>query len=160
MHQTVANVLITLLYSNPPKNMTQAKDIMNYALATSMHSMRTTVVTTLGSTPGALDFSIYMFLNVPLVANWQTISCKREDHVNENLCKANNKRRSFDYAEGQQVLKKVYNPSMLGVRTTGPYPIQCVHVNGNLTNESRPGLLEQINIRRHVPYHLNSTAPM
>ena len=132
MHQTIANVLRTLLYSNPPKNMTQAKDIMDNTLATDMHAMHTTVATTLGSTPGALAFSRYMFLNVPLVANWQTISRKREHHVNENLCKANDKRLSFDYAEGQQVLKKVHNPTKLGLRTTGPYLIQHVHVNGNL----------------------------
>ena len=96
MHQTVANVFRTLLYINPPKNITQAKDIMDDAPATGMHSMQTTVVTTLGSTPDALAFSRDMFLNVPLAADWQKISCKREHHVNENLCKANSKRRSFD----------------------------------------------------------------
>ena len=100
-----------------------------------------------------------MFLNVPLVADWQTISRKREHHVNENLRKANAKRRSFDYAEGQQVLKKVHNPKKLVVRKTVPYPIQRVHVNGKLTIELRLGLLERINIRRLVPYHLNPTAP-
>ena len=159
MHQTVVNVLRTFLYSNPPKNMTQAKDIMDNALSTAMHAMLTTVATTLGGTPGALAFSRDMFLNVPLVADWQTISRKREHHVNENLRKANAKRRSFDYAEGQQVLKKVHNPKKLGVRTTGLYPIQRVHVNGNLTIELSPGFLEQINIRQLVPYHLNTTAP-
>ena len=133
MHQTVANVIKTFLYSNPPKNMTQSKDILDYSLANTMHAMRTTVATTLGSTPGALAFSRDIFLNVPLVADWQTISRKREHHVNENLRKANANRRSFDYAEGQQVLKKENNPTKLGVRTTGPYPIQRVHVNGNLT---------------------------
>ena len=110
MHQTVVNVLRTLLYSNPPKNMTQAKDIMDYALATVMHDMQTTVATTLVSTPGDLVFRRDMFLNLPLVVDWQTISCKREHHVNENLHKANVKRRSFDYSEVQQVLKKVHNP--------------------------------------------------
>ena len=100
-----------------------------------------------------------MFLNVPLVAHWQKISRKREHHVNENLRKANAKSRSIDYAEGQKVLKKVHNPTKLGVRITGPYLIQRVHVKGNLTIELRPGVLEQINIRRLVPYHLNPTAP-
>ena len=82
-----------------------------------------------------------MFLNVPLVAHWQKISRKREHHVNENLRKANAKSRSYDYAEGQKVLKKVHNPTKLVVRTTGHYPIQRVHVNRNLTIESLPGLL-------------------
>ena len=159
MHQTVVNVLRALLYSNPPKNMAQAKDIMYNALSTDMHAMLTTVATNLGGTPDALAFSRDMFLNVPLVADWQTISCKHEHHVNENLREANTKRRSFDYAKGRQVLKKVHNPTKLGVRTTGPFPIQLVHVNGKLTIELRPGLLERINTRRLVPYRLNTTAP-
>ena len=120
---------------------------MDDALATAMHDMQTTVPPTLGITPGALTFSRYMFLNVPLVADWQKISCKREHHVNANLCKANAKRRYFDYAEGQQVLKKVHNPTELGVKGSSPYPIQRVHVNGNFTIELRPGLLKRINIR-------------
>ncbi len=57
MHQAVTNVLRSLVHTNPPQNMTQAKDIIDDALATAMHAMRTTVATTLGSTPGALAFA-------------------------------------------------------------------------------------------------------
>ena len=79
--------------------------------------------------------------------------------MNKNLRKANAKRRSFDYAEGQKVMNKVHNPKKLGVRTTGPYWIQRVHVNVNPAIELRPGHLERINIRRLVTYHLNPTSP-
>jgi hypothetical protein len=54
MHQTVNNVLRTLVHTNPPQNMTQAGDIIDDALATVMHAMQTTVATTLGITLGAL----------------------------------------------------------------------------------------------------------
>jgi hypothetical protein len=74
-----------------------------------------------------------MFLNVPLIADWQAIACTCEHHVNENLQCANRKRHQYDYAPGQQVLKKVHDPTKLGVRTEGPYTIERVHVNGNLT---------------------------
>jgi hypothetical protein len=57
MHQTLINVLRTLVHTNPPQNMTQARDVIDNALATAMHAMLTTVATTLGSTPGALAFS-------------------------------------------------------------------------------------------------------
>jgi len=50
MHQTVGNVLRVLLYSNPPQNLTQARDIVNQTLATTMHAMRVTTASTLGST--------------------------------------------------------------------------------------------------------------
>jgi hypothetical protein len=43
MHQTVENVLRILVHGNPPKNMSKAKDIVDDALATAMHIMRTTV---------------------------------------------------------------------------------------------------------------------
>ncbi len=61
MHQTVTNVLRTLVHTNPSQNMTQARDIIDNALATAMHAMQTTVAATLGSTPGALAFAQDMF---------------------------------------------------------------------------------------------------
>ena len=57
MHQTVGNVLRTLVHTNPPQNMDQARDIFDDALATTMHAMRTTVATTVGSAPGSLAFA-------------------------------------------------------------------------------------------------------
>jgi hypothetical protein len=57
MHQTINNVLRTLVHTNPPRNTTQARDIIDDALATAMHVMQTTIATILGSTPGALAFA-------------------------------------------------------------------------------------------------------
>jgi hypothetical protein len=70
----VANVLHTLMYSNPAHTMTQAQDmIVDQALALAMHAMHITLATTSGSTSGAPAFSRDMFLNIPLNAGWQTI---------------------------------------------------------------------------------------
>jgi hypothetical protein len=93
-----------------------------------------------------------MFLNLLLIADWQTIARTHEHHVNENLRCANSKRRQYDYAPGQQVLKKVHNPPKLGVRTEGPYTIECVHVNRNLTIKLCIGITECINIRRVLSF--------
>jgi hypothetical protein len=57
LNQTVTNVLRTLVHTNPPQNMTQARDIIDNALATEMHAMQTTIATTLGNTLGALAFA-------------------------------------------------------------------------------------------------------
>jgi hypothetical protein len=65
--------------------MTQARDRIDTALATAMHAMQTTVATTLGSTPGDLAFTQDIFLNVPLIADWQAIVRTCEHHVNEKL---------------------------------------------------------------------------
>jgi hypothetical protein len=82
MHQTVTNVLRTLVHTNPPRNMTQARDILDDALATAMHAMQTTFATTLWSTPGAIAFARDMFLNMPLIADLQAIARTRGHHVN------------------------------------------------------------------------------
>jgi hypothetical protein len=87
----VGNVLRVLFYSNPPQNFTQARDIVNQALATAMHAMQVKIATTLNTMPGALTFSCDMFLNVPLIADWQTIARHRKQYVNDNLCHAKRK---------------------------------------------------------------------
>jgi hypothetical protein len=76
-----------------------------------------------------------------LIADWQAIVCTHEHHVYENLRRANRKQHQYDYAPGQQVLKKMHDPTKLVVRTEGPYTIERVHVNGNCRKPPR-----------HVPY--------
>ncbi|EJK52118.1 hypothetical protein THAOC_28646, partial [Thalassiosira oceanica] len=100
----------------------------------------------------ALVYGRDMFLNVPLIADWHTIATRREQLVNENLRRQNLKRRTYDYKVNDQMLKKVYKPTKLGQRTTGPYSITRVHVNGNVTLQLNPNVTERINIRRIQPY--------
>jgi hypothetical protein len=76
-------------------NMTQAKDIIDDAMATAMHAMQATVAITLA-------FAHNMFLIVLLIADWQAIAHTHKHHVNENLQHANRKQRQHDYAPLQQ----------------------------------------------------------
>ncbi len=56
------NLYRQLVHTNPPRNMIQARDMIDDALATAMHAMQTTIATTLGSTSGALVFCLrYVF---------------------------------------------------------------------------------------------------
>lgn len=121
MHQTVGNVLRTLLYANPPTNFNEARDLIDSALATASHAMRTNIHLGLRDSPGALAFGRDMFLPVPLVADWMAIKEHREQLVNHNLMRQNKKRHAFD---GQQVLKRIYKPTKLGRRVEGPYIVQ------------------------------------
>jgi hypothetical protein len=61
--------------------MTEARDIIDDALATAMHAMQSTVATTLRSSLGTLTFAQDMFLNVLLIVDWQAIACTHEHHV-------------------------------------------------------------------------------
>ena len=65
MHQTVGNVLKTLLHLNGAR----AKESIDEALAITMHTIWTGIHSTLGSSPGSLVFNRDMFLNIPLIAN-------------------------------------------------------------------------------------------
>ena len=148
MHQTVGNVLRTLLHSSPPKTVSNAKDIVDNALATAMHAMRCNVTTALGSPLGALVYARDMFLNVPLVADWTTIARRRVQLVQDNLRKDNLKRRSYDYKVGNKILKKVFKPTRLGER------IIQVHTNSNVTVKLNEDWNKRLNIRRIIPFNI------
>jgi hypothetical protein len=106
MHQTVGNVLRMLLHVNPPQNIANAAQYIDEALSIAMHAVRAGVHSTLGSSPGNLVFNRDMFLNIPLIADWHAITQRREHLIRENLMRENQKRRGYDYAPQQLVLKK------------------------------------------------------
>ena len=93
MHQTVGNVLRTLLHGNPPQNMASAEQYVDEALSIAMHAMRAGIHTTLGSSPGNLVFNRDMFLNIPLIADWHAITQRREHLINENLMREKSKKK-------------------------------------------------------------------
>jgi hypothetical protein len=117
-----------------------------------MHEMRAGVHSTLGSSPGNLVFKRDMVLNIPLIADWHAITHKKEHLIHENFMRENQKRRGYDYAPQQVVLKKKWKPKKLDKRTSGPYKIVQTHVNVTMTIQLRPGLTERINISRIIPY--------
>ncbi len=138
MHQTVGNVLRTVLHGEPPQNITTAKEFVDEALSIAMHAMRAGIHSTLGSSPGSLVFSRDMFLNIPLIADWHAITLRREHLINENLIQENQKLRGYDYLPQQRILKKCWKPRKLDERTSGPYRVLQTHVNGTVTIELRP----------------------
>ena len=139
MHQTVGNVLRTLLHGEPPRNINSFREFVDEYLSIAMHAMRAGVHTTLGSSPGSLVFNRDMFLNTPLIADWHAITQRRGEHlIKENLIRENQKRRRFDYVPNQCILKKCWNPCKLNERTNGSYRILQTQVNGTVTIELRP----------------------
>ena len=152
MHQTAGNILRTLVHTDPPRTVAQARLLVDEALARAQMALRCVVSAPLQATPGSLAFGRDMFLDVPYVADWQLIQQRRQQLVDEARRKINLKRRSYDYVVGQQVLKNIHAPTKLGLRKEGPYTITQVHTNGNITMELRPGVTERINICRVSPY--------
>jgi hypothetical protein len=91
------------------------------ALSIAMYTMRAGVHSTLGSSPDNLVFNRDIILNILLIADWHAIVQRREHLIHENLMRGNQKRRGYDYAPQQMVLKKKWKPKKLGNRTSGPY---------------------------------------
>jgi hypothetical protein len=56
MHQTAGKIIRTLPHSNPPQNMAQANQIVDSALATTMHALRCSMHHALQMSPGAFVF--------------------------------------------------------------------------------------------------------
>ena len=53
------------------------------------------------------------------------------------------------------VLKKVHDPTKLGIRTDGTFKVQQVHINDTLNMQLCTGVIEHIIIWRVLPYQEN-----
>ena len=151
MHQTVGNVLRTLLHGENVTAATAAA-IVDNALATAMHATRAANSRALsGHSPGELAFHRHMFLDIPLQADLDALQQRRQVLVDRNLAKANQRRIRHDYQPGQRVFVKAINPGKLQLRSQGPFVIQQVHTNGTITIRKTPHVTERLNIRRVFP---------
>ena len=152
MHQAVGNSLRVLSNMNPPAGIANANQLVDTAIANAMYATRATLHSTLQTTPGAMAFGRDMLLDIPVIADLQLIQERRQQLINDRLILANRKRFSYDYAQGEEVLKLIYKPNKLEPRATGPYRITRVHTNGTLTIRLNPHTIERISLRRVKPY--------
>ena len=153
MHQTVGNALRAMSTLQPPAGVETANQMVDTALANCMYATRAALHSSLQGTPGSLVFQRDMVLDIPVIADWQTIQQHRQQLIDKRLIAANNKRFKHDYHPGDEVLKLAYKPNKLSPRADGPYPIEAVHTNGTVTVRLNPTTIERINIRRLKPYH-------
>ena len=65
-----------------------------------------------------------MILDLPLIADFQTIREKHQQLIDQRLVAANQKRFSYDYTIGDEILKLNFQPNKLDPRATGPYVIE------------------------------------
>ena len=152
MHQTVANVLRTTKRLNPPQNEQQARQLIEDALATTVYATRASVSSALNTSPGNLVFRRDMFLDLPLHADLVLIRDRRQQLIDENLRRQNERRREYRYEVGQEVLIKAIDPKKLDPRAHGPYVIQKVYQNGTIDVARNAHVIERLNIRRVIPF--------
>ena len=95
MHLTVGNILRNSVHAHPPRTLADAKQLVDNALATASHRIRTNISQVTGYSPDALTFHRDMLLDIPLVANVLCICNRRQLSVDENLRRVNAKRSSY-----------------------------------------------------------------
>jgi len=154
MHQTVANVLRTLLYVRPPQTDDDAAQLVDNAIATTVHATRCAVSRVLQTSPGAMVFQRDMVVDVPFIADLLVLQAHRQELVDENLRRQNAKRREHHHQVGDLVLMKSIDPVKLAPRAVGPFPIVQVYTNGTVEIQKSPHTRERVNIRRIVPYRV------
>ena len=76
MHQTVRNALLTLVHDNPSRGTRQVNDLVDEILSITQHqhALICSVHSTLGGSPGSLLFNRDVFLNVPLITDWDLLA--------------------------------------------------------------------------------------
>ena len=152
IHQTVQEMLATILRKDPAPNIETAYDHIDSCLAAATRAVRSAIHRTLQVSPGALVFHRDMMLPVPIEADYNLIRARRQAVIDDNNRRANLRRRFFDYSIGDQVLLILPKTSKLREKTSGPYRVTQVHINGTVTVERLPNVFERINIRRLKPY--------
>lgn len=152
MHQSVGNTLRVLRTLHPPEGVQTANQLVDTALANAVYATRATFHSGLQTTPGALVFHRDMVLDIPVIADLETIRNNRQQLIDNRLILANRKRFSYDYVIGDEVLKISYKPNKLEPRNEGPYTITQVHTNGTVTIRLAPHVTERISLRRIKPY--------
>ena len=117
-----------------------------------MYVLRCAYSSAIGTTLGALSFHRDMILNIPLIADLESIQQNRQQLIDQRLIAANRKRFNYDYQIDDEVLKLNFNPNKLEARASGPYKIVRVHANGTVTIRLSETTIERISLRRIKPY--------
>jgi transposase InsO family protein len=153
LHQSVGNALRVFISQGVPFNVGNIAELVDTALATALHAACSTIHRTLGTTPGGIVFNRDMFLNIPLLTDFAILQDKRQTVVDDNLRRANQRRRHHDYQPGDECL--TIDPtatSKLDTRYLGPFRIVQTHVNGTVTIQKTPHVTDRLNIRQIRPY--------
>ena len=152
MHKTVADILRSIIKEDPPRRRADVEQKIDNALSTCVHALRCAINHTMKTSPGAMVFNRDMLMNVQLLVDLESIRGRRQQKIDDNTKRNNNKRIDHNYQIGDLVKLKVYDPTKLEERFKGPYRIDQVFTNGTVSMQTKPGIGTRINIRKIEPY--------
>jgi len=96
-----------------------------------------------------------MLFDIPFIADWDEIGRRRQQQVDRDNVRENNRRLPFDYKIGHKclIVKNINGERLPKAddRNQGPYVITEVYTNGTVRIQ-KGAISERINIRRLTPY--------
>ena len=123
-------------------------------LTATAYAIRSAYHTTLGYSPAQLVFGRDMFMPVNFEADWAKIKQNKQNRIDRNNDRENQKRRDHKYSPGDLVtLERTGILPTLSLPRMGPYPVIQAHDNGNITIQKQPFVTDRVNIRRCKPYN-------
>ena len=132
--------------------MVNIAELVDTALASSLHAVRASVHSTLGVSPGAIVFRRDMFHDLPIQLDFATLQTRRQAVIDTNLVRSNAKRIDHKYQINDLVLQTQHYPDKLDERATGPFRITRVFQNGMITIDKGNGIHMDLNSRWLRPY--------
>jgi hypothetical protein len=114
-HQTVANALRPLLLAHPPQKVQDAAFIIaDTALSTAAQLARAAMHSASKISPGALMLHRDVVLDIPVIADLQSLhQQQRQALIDKNLMRANRRRISHDYQPGDEAPLLTRKPKKL-----------------------------------------------
>ena len=82
------------------------------------------------ASPGKLVYRRDMLMDVPVIVNLEAIRGRRQQLIDNNLLRINQKRIDHNFSIGDVVLTRIHNPDKLQDRFDGPFGIAQIYTNG------------------------------
>jgi len=151
VHLTISNSLRAMNLTNRAFDDTTVHGV----LQSIAWSLRTTVYTSLRTSPGQLAFGRDMIIPATYLANWHHIHTRRHKNILYDNARENRQRIDYDYKVGDfvYVLTKAINQNLAPTKQ-GPFRILTIHTNATVTIRRSARVTERINIRRLFPAHV------
>jgi hypothetical protein len=148
IHHVIANMIRTFDLEN---NYLDETDPWKGILSATAFAVRSTFHTTLKKSPGQLIFGRDMILNVKHEANWEYIKQQKQQRINKNNERENQKRLPHVYSVGDKVLLHRGTEYKYEIPYEGPYAVLAVNDNGTVRLQMK-AVSDIVNIRRIIPY--------
>ncbi len=118
-------------------------------------AIRSTYHTVLKATPGEAIFGRDMLFDIPYIADWNEIGRRRQEQVDRNNARENDRRLPYDYVPGSKclIINEINGEIQRKAKDKheGPYVVTDVYTNGTVRIQ-RGSVNERINIRRLTPF--------